>query len=259
MLINTVILFLRDALPIFVLVVYLYVHLPANKLWLLKCLITGALLSMLYINQIHLVGQWFDSTGVELFLCLSQSIIYLLTLVLAYGLSRNHSTNEYVLHWVAGIMVSLALVSKGSNFVVYFDGYLSQGNVLQSMLLGTFLGLGICLSLATLLCLAAQWLKRHWGPWVTWSLVHIYVTGQLVNALPLLVQVDLIEASAIAWNSQSFVSNEFEFGHLFNVLFGYQATPSIDQVIVYVFALSIPMATFYWLKLRSASQSGNKQ
>ena len=53
MLINTVILFLRDALPIFVLIVYLYEHLPANKLWLLKSVIAGALLSFLYINQIN--------------------------------------------------------------------------------------------------------------------------------------------------------------------------------------------------------------
>ena len=127
------------------------------------------------------------------------------------------------------------------------------------MLLGTFLGLGICLSLAVLLYLAAQWLKQRLGPRATWSLVLVYASGQLVNALPLLVQVDLIDASSTAWNSRQFVSNEFEFGHLFNVLFGYQATPSIAQVIVYVFALLLPLATFYWLKLGSASHSGNKQ
>ena len=259
MLINTVILFLRDALPIFVLVVYLYAHLSANNLWLLINLLIGALLSLLYINQIHLIGQWFDGIGVELFLCLSQSLIYFLTLVLAYGLSRNYSINKYALHCVAGLMVSLTLVSKGSNFVVYFDGYLNQSNVLQSMLLGTFLGLGICLSLATLLYLAAQWLKQHWGPWATWLLIHIYVTGQLVNAIPLLIQVDLIDASDTAWSSQHIVSNEFELGHLFNVLFGYQASPSIDQIIVYVFALLTPPAIFYWLKLNSTSHLGNKQ
>jgi high-affinity iron transporter len=259
MLINTVILFLRDALPIFVLIVYLYVHLPANKLWLLICFVAGALLSLIYINQIHIVGQWFDGKGIEISLWLSQLFVYLLALVLAYGLSPNNSSNKQVLFWVAGLMVSLTLVSKGSNFILYFDGYLDQNKVLQSLLLGIFLGLGICLSLAILLYLTAQWLKLRLGPWATWALVLIYATGQLVNALPLLVQVDLIDASATAWSSQILVSNEFEFGHLFNVLFGYQATPSIAQVIVYVCALSIPLATFYWLKLNSAPHSGIKQ
>jgi high-affinity iron transporter len=259
MLINTVILFLRDALPIFVLVVYLYVHLPATKLWLLLCCVAGALLSLIYINQFHVIGQWFDGKGIELSLWLCQIVVYLLVLVLGYGLNRNPSSNKKYLYWVAGLMVSLTLVSKGSNFILYFDGYLNQSNVLQSMLLGTFLGLGICLSLAILLYLTAQWLKQRLGPWSTWLLVHIYVTGQLVNALPLLVQVDIIDASATAWSSQHFVNNEFEFGHLFNVLFGYQATPSIAQVIVYVLALLIPLAIFYSLKLNLASNSGYKQ
>jgi high-affinity iron transporter len=51
MLMNTVILFLRDGLPIFVLVVYLCVHLLANKLWLSSCFIAGAIFSLIYINQ----------------------------------------------------------------------------------------------------------------------------------------------------------------------------------------------------------------
>jgi high-affinity iron transporter len=259
MLINTVILFLRDALPIFVLIVYLYEHLPANKLWLLKSVIAGALLSFLYINQINIISQWFDGKGIELFLWVSQSIVYLLTLILAYELSRNHSTNRHLLHWVAGLMISLTMVSKGSNFVLYLDGYLNQSNVLQSILIGTFLGLGICLSLATLLYLAAQWLKQRWGPWATWLLVHIYATGQFANALPLLVQVDLIDTSDTAWSSQYLISNEYEFGHLFNVLFGYQASPSIDQIIVYLLALFTPLAVFYWLELNSTSHLGNKQ
>ena len=259
MLINTVILFLRDALPILVLVVYLFVHLPTSRLWLLLCLSAGAILSLIYINQIHIIGQWFDGKGIELSLWFSQFLVYLLTLVLASGLIFSHSSNRQVMYWVAGLMVSLTLVSKGSNFILYFDGYLHQSNVLQAMLLGTFLGLGICLSLVVLLYLAARWLKQRFGLWASWTLVLVYATGQLVNALPLLVQVDLIDTSATAWSSQNLVSNEFEFGHLFNVLFGYQASPSIAQVIVYVCALSIPLATFYWLKLRLASHSGNKQ
>jgi high-affinity iron transporter len=194
MLINTVILFLRDALPIFVLTVYLYVHLPTSKLWLLQCFVAAAILSLIYINQIHIIGQWFDGKGIELSLWLSQLIIYLLALVLAYGLSRNLTWNKYVLYWVAGLMVSLTLVSKGSNFILYFDGYLNQNNVLQSMFLGTFLGIGIgiCLSLAILLYLTAQWLQQQLGSWATWLLVHVYVTGQLVNTLPLLVRSTLL-------------------------------------------------------------------
>jgi high-affinity iron transporter len=259
MLINSVILFLRDALPIFVLAVYLYLHLPKNKTWLIMSLLAGSLLSLTYISHIHVVSQWFGGKGIELSMWLCQLFVYLFSLLLGYSLSRKAAANKAVLYWLAGLMLALTLLSKGGNFILYFEGYLGQNNLLQSMLLGTFLGLGICLSLAILLYLATQWLKQSLGPWATWSLLHIYATGQLVNALPLLVQVDLIDESATAWNSQHLVSNELEFGHLFNVLFGYQATPSIDQVIIYLFALLIPLAIFYWFIQRSASDLGNKQ
>lgn len=259
MLINTVILFLRDALPILVLVAYLYAHVPANKSWLLLSLVASAILSLIYISQIHAIEQWFDGTGIELLLWLSQFLVYLLALILGGGLTFSKRMNQYYVYWITGLMICLTIVSKGSNFILYFEGYLHQSNVLQSMLLGTFLGLGICLSLAVLLYLMAHWLKLRFGLWATWLLVLVYATGQFVNALPLLVQVDLIDASSTAWSSRSILSNEFEFGHLFNVLFGYQATPSIIQVLVYVFALSIPLATFYWLNLSKSTLAGNKK
>jgi len=258
MLINTVILFLRDALPILVLVVYLFAHLSPSKSWLLICHVTGAILVLLYINQIQTVSQWFDGIGIELSLWFFQFLVYLLALVLACGLTFFQFSNRHFMFWVAGLMVSLTIVANGSNFILYFDGYLNQSNAVQSMLLGTFLGLGICLSLAILLYFAVRWLKQRVGPRATLSLILIYVTGQLVNALPLLVQVDVIDASATAWSSQNLVSNEFEFGHLFNALFGYQASPSIAQVIVYVLAISIPLSISYWLKPNLSTHEGNK-
>lgn len=258
MLINTVIVFLRDALPIFVLVAYLYAHLSASKRWLLLCLTVGSVLTLIYTSQIHFISELVDGKGIEAYLWISQLLVYLLTLCLGYGLSRNQFSHQFRLLLIAGVMVCLTLVSKGSYFILYFDGYWQHSNALQSMLLGTFLGLGICLSLTTLLYLAALWLKQRLGLWATWSLLLIYAAGQLVNAFPLLEQVDLINESATVWNTQRFISNEFEFGHLFNVLFGYQATPSVTQITVYLFALALPLSVFYWLNLKRFTLLGNK-
>ena len=258
MLINTVILFLRDALPIFVLIAYLSAFLQMSKLWLFLSLSTGALLSLIYINQIHVISQWFDGIGIELVSWWSQVFIYLLAVILVLTLPPQKSANKKLGYWVAGIMVSLTIVSKGSSFILYFDGYLNQNNVLQSMLLGTLLGLGISLSLAILLNLGAQGLRRRFGLWTIWLLIIVYSSGQLSNALSLLVQIDFISASATAWNSQSLLSNEFEFGHLFKVLFGYQASPSMTQVYVYALSIAFPLAVFYWFKHHTPPQKGNQ-
>ena len=182
----------------------------------------------------------------------------MLILVLAYQLTTHDTSSRHQLYWIAGIIVSLTLVSKGSSFIVYFDGYLNQSNALQALLLGTFLGLGICLSVAVLLYLGAKWLKQKLGLWATWFLVFIYGVGQLVNAIPLLVQVDLMNASAVVWSSEALVSNKYELGHLLKVLLGYQATPTMTQVTVYMVALLLPLPIFYWLKQSAASHLGDK-
>jgi high-affinity iron transporter len=44
-------------------------------------------------------------------------------------------------------------------------------------LIGTFFGLDVCLRLAILLYLTAQCLKQQSGPWSTWLLIHVDVTG----------------------------------------------------------------------------------
>ena len=142
-----------------------------RKLWLFLSFVAGALLSLIYISQIHLIGEWFNGKSIEVSVWLSQFFVYLLTLVLAYGLSLNRPSKKSLWYWVTGLMVSLTIASEGSNFILYFDGYLNQSNVIQPMLLGTFLGLGICLSSAVSLYLAAQWLKHQLGPWAIWSFI----------------------------------------------------------------------------------------
>jgi len=257
MLINTVILFLRDALPVFVLLVYLHALLKLNQFWASLSLIAGVILSLLYVSQIQLVATYFQGNGVELLRWLVQCIIYLLTLFLGYKLLRKETTPPRYLLSIAAIMISLTVAAKGGNFMLYFAGYWQQNHMLQAMLLGTLLGIGICVSIAILLYFSSLWLRQRCGLWITWFLLLLHTTGQLTNALSLLVQIDLISSSSPTWNSHKLISNQSETGYLFNVLFGYQATPSLAQIIVYLTAILLPLIIIYWYYQRQSSQSGN--
>ena len=65
-----------------------------------------------------LTRQAYDTKkGIELSLWLYQLFVYLLALVLAYGLKPSQHSNKIFLYSVAGLMVCLTLVSKGSNFI----------------------------------------------------------------------------------------------------------------------------------------------
>jgi high-affinity iron transporter len=256
MLINTVILFLRDALPIFVLLVFLSAHLKANRRWISLSLLTGGILGVLYVTQIQLIATWFQGNGIELLRWLVQCIIYLLTLLLGYSLLNPKKVPQGWLFVIAAIMMGLTFAAKGGNFMLYFAGYWQQSNMLQSMLVGTLLGIGICASIAILLYLCALWLRQQYGPWLSWLLILVHTTGQLTNTLSLLVQIDLIDDSSAFWDSQNMVSNQSEIGYFLNVLLGYQATPSLVQLALYFSAVLLPIVIFYWLKQKHPAHSG---
>ncbi|WP_158972610.1 hypothetical protein [Paraglaciecola sp. L3A3] len=245
MLINTVILLLRDALPIFVLISLLWTQLAFNRVWLPSSILLGLITTVLLVGQLNFIGNWFDGSGTELLMVFMHFTNYCLALYLGYQLVKKQRNKRFLL-LTATCMLVLTLASKGANFTVYFSGYFRQIDALQPMLLGLFLGLGICLSLMILIYFVTSWLDSKFNQRVSLLFILIYTIGQFTNSLPLLVQVDVIDGSAVVWNSQNILSNQSEFGQLFNALFGYQATPSFNQLVVYIFTLCIALSMYFF-------------
>lgn len=256
MLINTVVLFLRDVLPIFVLISLLSAHYSLKGLWLVLPVIIGLVFNTILVEQLHVISNFFDGAGLELSLFTIHLGIYLLALSLALLSSLRSQHNIHTL-WIATSIIILTFITNGTNFVLYFRGYLDQSNALQPMLVGSLLGIGICLSLMTLLYLFAIWLKHHLGIWFTHFFILVYTSGQLVNSLPLLEQIDYLKISDDAWSTQHIISNQSELGYLFKVLFGYQAVPSINQIILYSCVLILSFAVCWKIKI-STTNLGNK-
>jgi high-affinity iron transporter len=261
MLINTVILFLRDALPLFVLLGMLIGQVAVTKSLLFGALLLGFFCSLVFIQQVGVLGELFAGTGLEVSLWALHFLLYGGVLLLGFGLFiRPASYLNHHQSWLVLVLLVIIIVAKGTNFLLYFNGFLNQQNALQSMLIGTLLGLGICLSLAILLYFFTVWLKRQFGPFASWAILLIFITGQLTNSLNLLVQVDVIPEGVPLWNSQWLVDNESEYGHLLNVLFGYIATPTALQVSLYISLIFLPLLTRYlWLKFIAHTDRGENQ
>ena len=250
MLINTVILFLRDALPIFVLLGLVLAQVRISFNMLSTALISGLLLALVFIRQVDSLGSMFEGAGIEISLWLLNVALYFVVLMLGHSLLK---TNKAICkpQWLALALIVLIIIAKGSNFLLYFDGYLNQANALQSMFLGILLGAGICLSLAVLLFFFVTALRSRFGWSAPLLMLLIFASGQLINALNLLVQVDLLPTSSVVWDSQWLIDDESEYGHLLNVLIGYVATPSRIQVAIYLAAIVLPW--FYYQKLKGFS------
>ena len=248
MLINTVILFLRDVLPLFVLLSLLFVLLPMRKPWLLFATLLSLFACLFFINQIDYVSEKFDGAGMELFFLSCHLLVYLCVWFVGYLHIKDPLQSSS--HWAFAMSTLLifTFLINGTNFLVYFNGFWSQANAPQAILLGTLLGLGICLSISILLHFILLWLAQTCGRGSVILALLIYASGQLTGSLTLLVQIDWLEYSQPLWDLNEIISDQSELGHFLNVLIGYKASPSVHQLSLYILALTLPLLVYWQLR-----------
>ena len=137
MLINTVVLFLRDVLPIFVLLSLLLVILPMGKRWLSFATVLSLFACLFFINQIDFISEKFDGAGMELFFLFSHFLVYLMVWFVGYlQISNRVQSNAKWKIAMSGLLI-ITFIINGTNFLVYFNGFWSQVDAPQSILLGT--------------------------------------------------------------------------------------------------------------------------
>ncbi|GGO70018.1 hypothetical protein [Bowmanella pacifica] len=245
MLINSVILFLRDALPVFVLVSMLLAvanHSQRQINWLGWALALGLLGSLALTHAVDNLSELLEGAGVEVFIFSCQVAMFALLLV---NLHCQFSLRPQGWRWSAIAMVSLVLAMDGANFLVYFFSYWTHEQTPLALIMGTILGGAVCMSVAVLLhILCRQWLAAGYKlPGAL--LMLMWGAGQLSYALNLLTQVDLLPPMTPIWDTSQWIADNSELGHLLNSLMGYEAAPGLWQLCVYLLAVVLPFSWLY--------------
>ncbi|WP_206485427.1 hypothetical protein [Thalassotalea sp. G2M2-11] len=239
MLINIVVLVLRDLLPLAVLFVWLFAYIyPAllniKKLaWL--CVISCLGVSLLF-NFAPVMSEYFGGAGLELALVLLTIIIYLSCLV-ASIFTLNERSHLLVVKLCFMLGLSSFIVIKGANFLIYFLGYLARSADNSSVILGVALALGITFSFCILLYFTLSWCRlRGWEKLLNffWA---IYLGSLLAQIVPMLAQIDLVTDAIPLWDSRWLMADKSEYGHIFKALVGYEATPSLSYLLIYLMAI----------------------
>ncbi|MED5424235.1 MAG: FTR1 family iron permease, partial [Pseudomonadota bacterium] len=147
MLINTVVLFLRDTLPIFLLISVLLALPRVSTLAVAWRVLLLVLLAVFTYPQLGLVSQLSEGAGFEYLKSILFFIAWLgmcLVVLLPSRMSNRFSLGLTLL--VIGIGLPNSL-----HFLVYFVSELSRNSDSTLLLLGTIIGLGISISIAILL------------------------------------------------------------------------------------------------------------
>lgn len=229
MLTNTVILLLRDILPIFVFAVYLKHVFGSNVVmlseikWHLASVL--ALVTLITIFIEHITGA-FSGAGYEL-LNLTVNALVVGLLIMAIW---QHNTVQSK-HYTRLALVFFAVL-KLTGFTL-FAGTVDVDQLATMTLVGLAFGVAICLSVSILLSFLLSQLKQF-SKFVMFSLFAMFVASQAAGITLLLQQVDWIEGYDTAYDLSWLVSDKSEYGHVLKTLVGFEASPSYDFLAVYI-------------------------
>jgi high-affinity iron transporter len=245
MLINTVLLFLQNALPIFIITTLLLVTLNSSKPFSLssKFLVFELLLSsiaiMILSTNLEVLSQKFDGKGIEVFLAVCYSIVYLLCVGLFI---INRKCKALFIKKLLAFKIFLIICTiNGSNFVIYLTNYWTQVQQVEPMIIGIILGSGICLSIAILLYLSLKSADNKIYIKTSKYFLLFFALGQLMHSVVMLQQVDILPSVQPIWDTSGIISEKSEIGQFLMVLFGYETTPSLLQITLYVVAFIVPV------------------
>ena len=245
MLINTVLLFLQYALPIFIITTLLLVRFSSKSInnisikWLVLSLIFVTISAFILSNTLESISQAADGRGVELFMSCGFLFVYFSSIGL-FVLNRRH-VDTFIKIQLAFLMFFIISCLNGAHFIVYLTSYWAKAQQVESMFIGVILGGGICLSIAILFYFLLKYADQKIHSRTSNYFLLFFTIGQLMHAIVLLQQVDILPSSQPLWDSGNFIAENSELGQFLMVLFGYETTPSPLQLITYAVAFIIPV------------------
>ena len=223
MLINTVLVFTRDLLPLFILLsVLLQLNTPAKTRLVAKALVVATALMLLITPELSSITRLAEGNGLELLFVLLMLLLLLCLLALALNW---RCSNMMIL-----LALSLQLVMCSINLVLFSLTGIGTDGAAESLWLGAVLGLGICSSIAVLAYQLLAELRRL-SSWWLGVMLALIAARQGSEAISLLMQTDWISQQALLWDSSHILAEQSELGVFFHAWFGYESTPDTIQLL----------------------------
>ncbi len=254
MLISSVILILQETLEaVMVISILLAISYGQRRkiTWLAWGLGVGTLLAYLYASHMSEISEWFDYVGQEVVNAFLQISISLVIIAYAWTLFKgplaNAQNQRAETHWGSGVgaflaagIVALAIAREGAEAVLYLGGYVQQSNF-QSVMTGSFIGFSIGISVGILLLYGLLGLPDRWHLCAPVILLALIAGNMLSQATLQLTQADWISSTRPLWDTSAWLAENSVTGQLLYALIGYEATPSIIQIVSYIAGAALVM------------------
>ncbi len=231
MLINTVLIFLRELLPLCLLLATLLAwHGGVWRSFVSYFALPSVVLLSLISLQMVWISEQLDGLGLELL----YACLYLLCFVLL-------CVSAFRARWalIASALAAACLFSiSGSNLLLYIWLPTQLDNTPADLLLGAALGAGIGTSIAVLWYYVLTELKQ-WRIQSFALVLSLCGARQVMMASALLIQSDWLIAGPQLWHTEQLLSEQSELGFFLQALMGYEATPSVSQLVLYLLSFAL--------------------
>ena len=234
MLINTVILFIRDMAPIFLLFAILYSQRQDMLQPIIAGISSGFLLAVVLYFNLAAVSDMADGGGLELL-----KALVLASAFLAFCWLTVSSKKQLPL---ALLTCGVTLVNA-IHFIIYSAAYWSSQQADMALMMGIIIGLGIACSASILLYML---LETSESRLFKFTVLAVFMAGQVAGVAILLEQINILTEQQRIWDTSSLLADDSEYGHFLNVLVGYEATPGPAYLLVYLLALACPFVLNRW-------------
>ncbi|MCP5319588.1 MAG: FTR1 family protein [Pseudomonadales bacterium] len=254
MLLTTAVLVLRETLEatvvVSVLLAWSVLH-RRSRGWAWWAFGAGIAGSALYAAQVDVVSEWFDFAGMEVVNAGMHVLICAMLSVLAWRPTAHPAPTSPML-----VVVALAVVREGFEILLYLSGFAADHRAWGTVLLGSVLGAGIGVSIGALLFYLAVGMPRERALWFARVLIALFAGNMAAQAVLLLIQADWISTGAPLWNTSHLLAEDSIVGQLLYALIGYEATPSVWQVVAYGATFCLMLWPFFGRPLRKHSSDG---
>ncbi len=248
MLANSVILVLREVLEAAVLISVLLALSRAfgkGLSWAWWPLPVALLGSIWLASSMDTLTDALDGAGQEVTNASIQLLVFA-GAVIVVSLGANWSESRWsTMRLVMISVVALALIREGCEIWLYVSGFAVSADLRTAVLTGSAIGAGIGISTGVLLYAVLRALPAAWQRPACLIMLALIGAGMVMQATMLLEQVDWLETGKPVWDSSFIVTENSISGELLYAVFGYEATPSPAQCMLYIASLLTFVGAFH--------------
>lgn len=218
--------------------------------WMILALVLGVCGATVYALRLEQISMAFDGFGQEI---VNSTLLVTIAVLLAahnYFAVKQLKDLRYRIPYGLLLLVfvgtvSMAMTREGAEIYLYGYSYGVLAGNMTSVFSGGAIGVGIGLSIGTFFYYALKSLPRN-KRLITCCIVSLVLAaGMMGQAALYLTQADLLPSQQPLWDTSNVFAESSLLGELLHAAIGYEASPSLTQVLLYLGSILTSLAAMF--------------